>query len=130
MRQYFSIKSLAIIKLAFFTPLLLSLCSGGSPTPKEVKSETELDVARAAAKAFCSKFNFPADKISELDGPPLFQPTPLQREGREVVSYRWLGGGRGDYYVQVEIYQDNGQVVVYGGYAHQEFGPWTFDRNP
>jgi hypothetical protein len=86
--------------------------------------QEELLLACSAAKAFCDKFNFPAGKRDQLDGPPLFDPMSLERDGRPVVVYRWLGGGRGDCYVQVEVYQDNNQVNVYGGYSHREFGPW------
>jgi hypothetical protein len=84
-------------------------------------------LARSAAKAFCATFSFPPDQISHLDGSPIIEPVSLERDGRPIVAYRWLGGGRGGYYVQVEVYQDNNQVVVYGGYSHQEFGPWDFE---
>jgi len=96
------------------------------PRAMEKVQQDEVALARSAAKAFCATFNFPADQISRLDGPPLIEPVSLEREGRPTTAYRWLGGGRGSYYVQVEVYQDDCQVVVYGGYAHQEFGPWNF----
>jgi len=92
----------------------------------ERTQQDNVALARSAAKAFCKAFNFPADQISELDGPPIIEPVSLEHEGRPTVAYRWLGGGRGTPYVQVEVYQDNNQVVVYGGYSHQEFGPWNF----
>jgi hypothetical protein len=92
----------------------------------EIVQQDEAALARSAAKAFCAIFNFPADQITRLDGPPVIEPLSLDREGRRVMVYRWLGGGRGTYYVQAEVYQDNHQVVVYGGYGHQEFGPWDF----
>jgi hypothetical protein len=88
--------------------------------------QQELMLARSAAKAFCTTFHFPVDKLDQLDNPPLFDPISLEREGRPVVAYRWLGGGRGDYYVQVEIDQDDDRATAYGGDSHQEFGPWVF----
>ena len=93
------------------------------------RDQQELALARSAAKAFCATFDFPAEKIRELDGPPILGPLSLERGGRSVMAYRWLGGGRGDYYVQAEVSQDQSQdVVVYGGYSHQEFGPWSFNE--
>ena len=94
----------------------------------EKNTEQMLNLARSAAKAFCSKFNFPAEKKSLLNGPPISESVYLKRNGRDVVSYRWLGGGRGDYIVQPEIFVDNGQVIVYGGYSHKEFGPWVYEQ--
>jgi len=89
--------------------------------------DSRLDQARTAARAFCVHFDFPASQLQELDGPPLFEPMPLERDGRSVTAYRWLGGGRGGPYVQVEIPDDSTEdVVVYGGDAHGEFGPWPY----
>ena len=89
---------------------------------------SRLELARAAAKAFCEHFDFPSQQLQELDGPTLFDPVPLDRDGRSVTAYRWLGGGRGGPYVQVELPDDgDGDVVVYGGDAHREFGPWRYD---
>lgn len=96
------------------------------PGAIERVQQDEVALARSAATTFCTTFGFPADQISQLVGPPIIGPTSLEREGRPIVAYRWLGGGRGSHYVQVEIYQDKHQVVVYGGYSHQEFGPWDF----
>ncbi len=108
------------------TCLLLTLfCLGCQSTRQPPVQRTQIQVARSAAKAFCAKFDFPSDKLSELDGAPLLGPVSLQREGHDVVSYRWLGGGRGDYIVQVEVYE-SGRIVVYGGYGHGEFGPWVY----
>lgn len=98
------------------------------PGAIERVQQDEVALARSAAKAFCTTFNFPADQMSHLDGPPLIGPVALEREGRPTMAYRWLGGGRGSYYVQVEVYQDNHKIVVYGGYSHQEFGPWDFSK--
>jgi len=96
------------------------------PSAIERVQQDEVALARSAAKAFCTTFSFPADRINNLDGPLLIGPVSLEREGRPIIAYRWLGGGRGSAYVQVEVYQDTHQVVVYGGYSHQEFGPWDF----
>ena len=97
-----------------------------TPPAIERVQQDEVALARSAATAFCTNFGFPADQMGRLDGPPLVGPLSLEREGRHAMAYRWLGGGRGSYYVQVEIYKDTHQVVVYGGYSHQEFGPWDF----
>jgi len=93
---------------------------------QEYWEKVQQEQARSAARAFCTEFGFPEGRMKELDGPPLSGPLSLERDGRQVVVYRWLGGGRGDYYVQVETDEDGGRVVVYGGYGHKEFGPWTF----
>lgn len=101
----------------------MSACQGSEQKAKEA----ELEIARSAAKAFCAEFGFSSDELLKLRQPPLSGPVSLERDKRQVVTYRWLGGGRGDSYVQVEIYQDYQQVVVNGGYGHEEFGPWQFD---
>ena len=115
-----------------------AVCRHRCPTPFTVcrdhqcvlsASPSNIELAHSAAKAFCSKFEFPAEKIRELDGPPLQGPVTLERAGRHVVSYRWLGGGRGDYIVQVETDEQSGQIIVYGGYGHNEFGPWVFRKS-
>jgi hypothetical protein len=72
-------------------------------------------------------FAFSPDHLQALEGPTIFDPVPLERDGRKVIAYRWLGGGRGGPYVQVEVAEDNEQdVIVYGGEAHREFGPWRY----
>jgi len=88
---------------------------------------SQLVLARAAARAFCAQFDFPPAKRRELEGAPLFEPVTIERDGHPVIAYRWLGGGRGDYYVQAEIAQDTCQVVVYGSSGHQEYGPWVYE---
>ena len=87
--------------------------------------EARLEQARAAAKAFCAQFEFPADQIQAFDSPVLLGPVPIERDGKMVTAYRWLGGGRGGPYVQVEVPESaEDEVVVYGSDAHHEFGPW------
>jgi hypothetical protein len=86
---------------------------------------TRLLLARSAARAFCTKFDFPAEKIAKLSEPPLLGPATFQRGGMNVVSYRWLGAGRGADIVQVEL-QGNGQIIVRGGSGHKELGPWEY----
>jgi hypothetical protein len=89
-------------------------------------TDTHLGLAREAAREFCRRFGFTSEQVGELAGPPLFEPTPLDRDGRQVIAYRWLGGGRGGPYVQAEIEEKTGLVTVYGGRGHEEFGPWTY----
>ncbi len=89
-----------------------------------------LDMAREAAKAFCTHFSFPVDKLKEIDGDPLSGPTEIVRDKRKVIVYRWLGGGRGDYVVQAEIQPGTADIIVNGGYNHKEFGPWRFVKEP
>ncbi len=100
---------------------------------QEIKQSFQLELARSAAKAFCLKFEFPSEKIKQLNESP-FNISSVNREEHKVISYRWLGGGRGNYYVQTEINKDNNEIVVYGGYSHKEFGPWIYNerkkRNP
>ena len=64
--------------------------------------------------------------MAEIDGNPISGPVSLERDGEQVTSIRWLGGCRGDYCVQVEVYSTTSRVVVYGGYNHNEFGPWAY----
>jgi hypothetical protein len=94
----------------------------------EIAGGADLEVARSAAKAFCVKYKFPPAKMRELDGSPVLGPSALKYEGQNVTAYRWLGGGRGDYYVQVMFYHESNRVVVHGGYEHKEFGPCTYKR--
>jgi hypothetical protein len=96
------------------------------PTSQQT-DESEVAVARLAARAFCEKFNFPAEKIRELEGKPLFRAT-FESEGKEVIALRWLGGGRGDYIVQVEFSTDSKRIVVGGGYNHRTFGPLLYRK--
>jgi hypothetical protein len=93
-------------------------------------SDTErIALARQAARAFCEKFDFPAEKVAELNGEPLGGPISIERDGHRVISLRWLGGGRGDYYVQVELYTESKRIVVYGDYNHGEYGPWVYRKD-
>jgi hypothetical protein len=84
-----------------------------------------LERVRAPSRAFCRRFDFPAESLDELEGPPLFAAIPVSRDGRTWITYRWLGGGRGGPYVQPEIHRETGEVVVYGGTGDAEFGPWS-----
>ena len=88
----------------------------------------EVALARQAARAFCRRFDFPAEKIAELNGEPLFK-SSLERDGHRVTAMRWLGSGRGDYVVQVELYTDSKRIVVYGGYAHRMFDPLVYRKD-
>ncbi len=61
--------------------------------------------------------------MGELNASPKLGPSTFEYRGQNVTAYRWLGGGRGDDYVQVMFYHESERVVVYGGYAHKEFAP-------
>ena len=92
-----------------------------------VKSpDAERELAREAARAFCAQFGFPAEDLAALDAPPLFEGVPVERDGTAAVAFRWLGGGRGEPYVQPEIGATGDVVTVYGGFSHREFGPWLY----
>jgi hypothetical protein len=86
------------------------------------------ELAREAARAFCTQFGFSAQHLQALDGPPLFEAVPVERDGRQALAFRWLGGGRGEPYVQPEVSPAGDAVTVYGGFGHQEFGPWPYRR--
>ena len=46
-----------------------------------------------------------------------------------VTAYRWLGGGRGGPYVQVEVPESaEDEVVVYGSDAHPNSEPGSPNR--
>ena len=106
---------------------LVVALAGSSLQAAEQAVDKNTQIASSLAKAYCLKFDFPAEKIAELDKAPLIGPISLKRDNRELTVYRWLGGGRGDYIVQVEVDQKDSQVTVFGGYAHRDFGEWVFD---
>jgi len=51
-------------------------------------------------------------------------PLSLKRDGRDVTVFRWLGHGRGADYVQVEVDDRDGSIVVSGSVAHDEIRPF------
>ena len=69
---------------------------------------------------------FRAEDLAALNAPPLFEGVPVERDGTAAVAFRWLGGGRGEPYVQPEIGATGDVVTVYGGFSHREFGPWLY----
>ena len=83
-----------------------------------------LEKARRAAMDFALHFEFPSRYIEQLKGNPVQEPSVIDRDGVAVEVFRWLGHGRGDAYVQVEMSKNNDDVTVYGGFEHREFGPW------
>ena len=83
----------------------------------------ELALARAAATRYAASVGLPPDQVDELKGPPLSGPVDVERAGTSVVAYRWLGGGRGAPYLQVELDRDAGVVTIYGGANHQDREP-------
>jgi len=84
-----------------------------------------VDRARAAAARFCLEFDFPAEQLRELESaPPVLGPVAIERDGRAVLAYRWLGSGRGSDYVQAELDQETGEVVaVHGARGDTAYGP-------
>lgn len=84
-----------------------------------------LEIARAAACNFCKEFKFKEKYLSKLQEPPVDGPIYLERDKDKFVVFRWLGGGRGDIYIQTEVNLKSKKITVYGGYSHQEFGPWS-----
>jgi hypothetical protein len=90
--------------------------------------EAMRELAREAARAFCTQFGFSAEHLQALAGPPVLEAIPVKRDDRQLLAFRWLGGGRGGPYVQPEISPDDDSVTVYGGFSHQEFGPWPYHQ--
>lgn len=90
----------------------------------EAKDAARLERARVAAEQFCRHFRYSEDQIEKLSGPPLRPPLVIEREGDLVEVYRWLGHGRGQSYVQVEIELGREALTVYGSRKDREFGPW------
>lgn len=85
-----------------------------------------IELARDAAAAFCREFDFAPDELAELERePPVLGPVSLERDGRAVTAYRWLGGGRGSDYVQAEVDDETGRVVVHGARDDSQYGPWS-----
>lgn len=101
------------------SPVEAAVSESPSPTPAQ-----KLGRAREAAKAFAREHGFPAEKIARLAEPPLMGPITIDREGRDVTAFRWLGHGRGADYVQAEVDDRDGSIVVTGGSAHNEYGPF------
>ncbi|MEO5889173.1 MAG: hypothetical protein ABIQ31_02915 [Ferruginibacter sp.] len=81
--------------------------------------------ARKAARLFCTKNNYPADKIREITGEPLVS-VDTEKHGRQVHIYRWLGNGRGESYVQVEVFKDKKEMIVYGANGDKEINKETY----
>lgn len=85
---------------------------------------SHLERARVAAMSFCHRFGFSDGYLDQLNGSPIQEPLVIDRDGISVEVFRWLGHGRGEAYVQVELKKENDEVTVYGGFDHREFGPW------
>jgi hypothetical protein len=82
-----------------------------------------LSRARSAALAFCRDGGFAPEQLAAIENePPLLGPVDFERDGRIFTAYRWLGGGRGSDYVQVEV-DAGGAVVVRGAHAGTELDP-------
>jgi hypothetical protein len=83
-----------------------------------------LSRARSAALAFCRDAGFTPEQLAAIEErPPLLGPVEFERDGRTVTAYRWIGGGRGGDYVQVEIDPGRGETVVRGAHAGSELEP-------
>jgi len=90
----------------------------------EGKEPTGLERARTAARRFCLHFQFPQEHINRLDGDPIQKPLIIERNGSQIEVFRWLGHGRGESYVQVELDIKTNEITVYGAFKDREFGPW------
>ena len=83
-------------------------------------TDPELSRARSAAIAFCRDAGFAPEQLTAIEmEPPLLGPVDFERDGRTYTAYRWLGGGRGGDYVQVEVDAENG-VTVRGAHGGTE----------
>lgn len=87
-------------------------------------SESEQQAtARSAARAYLQMHDYGQDTRG-LDGPPLLGPVVVTRDRQSLVAYRWLGAGRGENYVQVEIDTESGATTVHGSAGHEAFPAW------
>ena len=82
------------------------------------------DVARRAALAFAERFGYSAEQIRAVAGAPVLGPVADERQGRAVTVYRWIGGGRGSAYIQVEVGEQ--RTMVFGAHADDLIGPWEY----
>jgi len=89
----------------------------------EREHDRALELARAAARSYCEEHQL--GDAAGLDDPPLLGPVTIERDGRSVVAFRWLGAGRGEDYVQAEVHLDSGQVTVSGAKGHDTLPTWT-----
>jgi hypothetical protein len=92
-----------------------------SPAPSD-----ELAIARGAARRYSESVGLPDDQARELLEPPLSGPVDIDRDGNAVSAYRWLGGGRGAPYLQVEVDRAHGVVTVFGGANHVARDPVVY----
>lgn len=93
-------------------------------------ADAQLGRARAAAAVFCLEFDYPGAKLRELEAaPPRLGPVTIERDGRAVTAYRWLGSGRGSDYVQAEVDDETGHIVVHGARGDAQYGPWSPDAS-
>jgi len=86
----------------------------------------QLTEANAAAREYCEMHHY--CDLDALARPPVLGPVMGVRDGRRVTSYRWLGAGRGEDYVQVDIDAENGDISVSGARRHDAFPVWRKPR--
>ena len=103
---------------------VVKLEASDRPTPTKTDVEERLQRARTVAKQFCDQFQYSERQVKELSDPPRLGPITIDRNGQSFEVYRWLGHGRGQPCVQVEIEVAGPAITVYGGLADKEFGPW------
>ena len=101
--------------------------SSDNASRNDAEEARRLERARAAAREFCWRFGLPKRYLDQLEAPPIQQPLVIERDGRPVQVFRWLGHGRGAPILQVELGTTTADVTVYGGFNDREFGPWTPD---
>jgi hypothetical protein len=78
--------------------------------------------ARAAARAYCGMHDY--GDPAALDGSPVLGPIALTRDGRTLTVFRWLGSGRGQDFVQVELDVKTGDLTVSGAQGDRSFPTW------
>ncbi len=92
----------------------------------ECGAASVIESARIAARGYLDRNDFPVETLAEVDGPPILGPVVFDRDGRTVTAYRWLGGGRGQTYVQVEMAADT--ITVRGACGDAEVSEWQEPR--
>ena len=84
---------------------------------------TTLETARDAARTFLESRDFPSELLVRLTTDPVLGPVTLMRDDVQVTAYRWLGAGRGEDYIQVEV--GPAQITVRGARGDRELPELT-----
>lgn len=84
------------------------------------ESPQQLELARSAARAYAAEVGLPGEQTGQLVSAPVLGPVDIGEPDAAVVVYRWLGGGRGGPFLQVEVDVASGRVTVFSGSDHEE----------